>query len=345
MGDYTFEYAIEYPEKPYLQIQVGNDDRKVKVLLDTNRDYSMVFHKTCNDSGTPCSNNIHDYLYDPVMTGGSISSLSLNDEKHLRHNRFKGRFYADKIRIGDHDISLQLGVINRGNPAKNFEWDGVIGLGITRGNNYSILMELMKQLKVRRITIQEGHYHLQKKDKSDVKKSSGRITFGEYDGDLCGDFKYVQKGKGNGWTFTTEVTVGDDIYPDATVAILPGRDTQVDQASFNKYFENRKTLNQSLFGDIGFTIDGVTFNITKEDYSWYNDDLSKSYRARIDPIYPEYSYNFGLGSSFLKEYCVALTADDKFEEFQIGFAENKEAYKLMGSIFMIIFLLIAVRYV
>ncbi|CAD5231314.1 unnamed protein product [Bursaphelenchus xylophilus] len=335
VADYSFHYGFtSIFDDPFFEFTLGNESRPIKVLLDTNRQFSWVFNGSCNYRNAYCTNNTHAYTYHAEKTGGRETDFLFRD-RFRRYRDFAGTLFEDTIKFGDIELPVKLGVITRGDTRFTFRYDGVFGLGIGDSET-SVVKDIMKKLSVKQITIQEGHYYMSRPGRGYDFWSDGTITFGEYKGNLCEEFTYVDALSEGGWRFKTDIKVGKETLKDQIVGLLPGRYTEVPDKIRDKYYSEHSAKDEKNFHDIGFSIGNQTYKTTAKQFSWYYDP-DKTYSARIDSSYPEYEYDFAFGSDFLQKYCVALRVDDKFEKYQIGFAQNNDSVQVVSSILLMIF--------
>ncbi|CAD5223871.1 unnamed protein product [Bursaphelenchus okinawaensis] len=337
-ADYSFTYNIKYPQQPYMTVKIGNDARDVKVLLDFVRPYSFVFDQSCAIKN--CTINRLGYYYNSNITG--IPTGQPFKDVYGKYSSFTGQIYNDTITIGDVTVPVKLGVVNGSQFAIKYEydWDGVIGLGL-QDVDTGIVRDIMVQLEEKKITVQQGYHYVNNFNYKEPKKSVGTITFGNSDNLLCGGFQYVNTTSENMWKILTGVNIGNSRLSNKVITFLPGQYSQMPEVIYDIYFGNTTTT-QREFYDITFELGGTTYKMTKDDYSWYDYTRNK-YDPRLNIAYSEYGYEFGFGSDFLQHYCVSFVAVDNFTYFQIGLAENNNAFTVFGQVTIIILFLIVLQ--
>ncbi|CAD5231316.1 unnamed protein product [Bursaphelenchus xylophilus] len=318
-ADHTYRYNVAYPSSPFFLVRFGDDKREAKVLLDTNRPYTMVFDKVCGDKGFECTKNKHDYLYDYKKTNGKLTNKTLMDKYDYNRN-FGGFLFTDVVRVDSIGCHTDVLVVDHGHPSYNFEWDGVLGLGISNGRT-NIIKNIMTDISTAQIVIQEGKYNIPRKNAKNEMISKGSVVFGKLRGSTkCGPFTYVNA-TATSWQFRADVHIGNETLTNQKIGFVPGRPTQVPLSIYNELFSDKKATDESNFHEISFSVDGKTCGINKNDYLYYV-EAGNYYEPIIDIAYPNYGYDFAFGSDFLQHYCVALRAHKSVVHYQIGFAEN-----------------------
>ncbi|CAD5231318.1 unnamed protein product [Bursaphelenchus xylophilus] len=320
VADFTYRYQTAYPDPPYIEFFIGKDNQPFKAQLDFNRPYSWVFSTNCR--GSRCTMNPHQHVYDPKVAGGTPTKDRFDDEDYNGYNLFKGVYANNVIRVGNLEYPIAIGLVTSGEGITFFAPDGVLGLGYDERKR-SIITRIMRDLSVKQLTVQQGHYFLPRPVNQSL-NSAGAYTFGRYSDGKCGPFTFYDTRYDGEWQFVADVRIGSTEYKNQTIGFLPGRMSEIPIPILDAHFPFDAET-QEEYPDISLLIGSKEYKVAKEDYTMYDPEDKKKYSSLLGFSYSAYNYKFGFGSEFLQHYCVALKYDDKLEKTKIGLAENLES--------------------
>ncbi len=318
-GDFIFRYtnAYTYPlSSPYLNYSVGKDPESVRVQLDLNRPYSLVFNERCA-SRSICDAYKHFYAYNEKRTGGKVTNRQFNDAYYDIAN-LQGKFYEDTLKLGNLALPFEIGVVDEGNKNAGFDWDGVLGLGIGEDDSKSsVVKHIMRRLSVQEILWQEGLVAITKPGKDRFKPSNGTVAFGRYTERKCGAFKWYNTKDNKHWHIMADVVIDSTTYSNKTIAFFPGQNSRLPSAIKAKHIPSYREWDDADFPDISFVKNGDTYTFTRETYAHF---VNRHFMPLLDNSRGD--YDFGFGSSLLQDYCLKIRADSGFNRLQIGLAKQ-----------------------
>ncbi|CAD5230016.1 unnamed protein product [Bursaphelenchus xylophilus] len=322
---HTESFKIEYNGDGPLTVPVNIDEKHhFHLLIDLYRPYSFVFSKKCAGNGT-CSHSSHENYIDLKeyrKKGKIIPAVGFHDTHGIGHD-----FYGSLINITAHSgelvDNLHLGVVEEGNSSLDFEYDGVLGLGLTNVKKVSLAFNTMERMEENVVVFRQLSYKgLKNANGEPAKLSRGEIHFGERKVQNCSSrVAYSPTVSRRKWSIIADIKFNNKCHLNQRISFLPSHTTKISAQHFANYFSATHFNSTNFLPNITLMLQEREFTITPADYTQYFEGQLDPYKVSIGMVDNE-DHDFAVGVEFLRKYCLFLEIDDCMIDARIGLSEN-----------------------